>query len=245
MKYPYSKTISLILFASCMSCYADSLDTIHNRGWVRCGIDIDNETNTINQHDEVEGFQANNCRALAVALFDDVYAVELVNLKHSDPLQALQDHHVDIAFPSRHLSLNQLSATNTQRVSFNYHHQKDNSIAYSTGAIVRKNDESLKNLVKWLSDSQILAEQENISSHNIESNASFAADNKSFAALFASAQARQTPVNPTMLYNVISKVGNYGEMFSRHIDQEMRNPIPRGRNTIDTSSSMISPEAVT
>lgn len=219
--------------------YADALETIQKRGWVNCGIDIDQHNNQVNEYGETVGFQANNCRALAVALFNDQYAVSLVNLHEKDPIAELKKNNVDIAYPSQHVPLNEILSHETYRAKMNYFAQNESN-PQGTGPISLSENKDLGDLAAWVINVQLHAEYNTLSSQNINSNIESSQKAQSaFKDLLHLASLNKINVSYQTIQNILSKVGNYGEMYKRHMGKNLDSPLPRNLNRMDQKISLL------
>ncbi|MEL0635237.1 MULTISPECIES: amino acid ABC transporter substrate-binding protein [Marinomonas] len=116
---------------------------------------------------------------------------------------------------------------------------KDNIILPETiskeplGPVVRHGDNQWKDLVTWVMFVQVNAEEMGISSKNV---AQIKADSKdpSVRRLLGAEgdMGKDLGLSADWAYNVIAKVGNYGEEFDRNVGKDSPLDLPRGLNNL-------------
>ncbi|MCR9254680.1 MAG: transporter substrate-binding domain-containing protein [Alphaproteobacteria bacterium] len=110
------------------------------------------------------------------------------------------------------------------------------------GIVVREGDDALLDVVNWMVSALLLAEQEGITQANVD-------------------EFRASPPSPTIerllgvspgvgerlglsddwAYNVISAVGNYGEIYDRTVGEGSRYKLPRGLNNLWNNGGLLYP----
>ena len=126
---------------------------------------------------------------------------------------------------------------------------KDNIILPETiskeplGPVVRHGDNQWKDLVTWVMFAQVNAEEMGINSKNV---AKIKAETKdpSISRLLGvgSDMGTDLGLSADWAYNVIAKVGNYGEEFDRNVGKDSPLDLPRGLNNLwDNGGIMYAP----
>lgn len=126
---------------------------------------------------------------------------------------------------------------------------KDNIILPETiskeplGPVVRHGDNQWKDLVTWVMFAQVNAEEMGINSKNV---AKIKAETKdpSISRLLGvgSDMGKDLGLSADWAYNVIAKVGNYGEEFDRNVGKDSPLDLPRGLNNLwDNGGIMYAP----
>lgn len=126
---------------------------------------------------------------------------------------------------------------------------KDNIILPETiskeplGPVVRHGDNQWKDLVTWVMFAQVNAEEMGINSKNV---AKIKAETKdpSISRLLGvgSDMGSDLGLSADWAYNVIAKVGNYGEEFDRNVGKDSPLDLPRGLNNLwDNGGIMYAP----
>jgi general L-amino acid transport system substrate-binding protein len=107
------------------------------------------------------------------------------------------------------------------------------------GPVVRQNDDEWFNVVKWVLFGQINAEQHNITSNNIES--MLESDKWSVQRIVGSNgnMAEILGLSNDFMVDVVSQVGNYGEMFERNLGPDTPVGLQRGINALWTDSGIL------
>lgn len=107
------------------------------------------------------------------------------------------------------------------------------------GPVIRTGDDQWRNVVTWVIHAMINAEELGVSSHNIETMA--AADNPAIRRLLGldGDFGASIGLSPTWARNIISTVGNYGEVFDRNLGSSSTLKITRGRNALWNKGGLI------
>jgi len=106
------------------------------------------------------------------------------------------------------------------------------------GPVVRQGDDQWFNLVKWTLFAMINAEEIGISSHTIDE--AMKSQNPDVRRLVGTEGdfGEQLGLSKDWAARIIRLVGNYGEIFERHIGTASRLGIPRGLNALWTSGGI-------
>jgi len=97
---------------------------------------------------------------------------------------------------------------------------------------VRKGDDKWFDIVRWTLFSLIEAEEEGITQANAE--ASLKSQNPTVRRFLGveGDNGQQLGLDPAFAYNIVAKVGNYGEIFERNLGQSSQLKIARGINAL-------------
>ncbi|BCG85538.1 amino acid ABC transporter substrate-binding protein [Mesorhizobium sp. 113-3-9] len=100
------------------------------------------------------------------------------------------------------------------------------------GPAVRKGDDKWFDVVRWTLFSLIEAEEDGITQANAE--ASLKSQNPTIRRFLGveGDNGKQIGLDPAFAYNIVTKVGNYGEMFERNLGQSSQLKIARGINAL-------------
>jgi len=100
------------------------------------------------------------------------------------------------------------------------------------GPAVRKGDDKWFDIVRWTLFSLIEAEEEGITQANAE--ASLKSQNPTVRRFLGveGDNGQQLGLDPAFAYNIVAKVGNYGEIFERNLGQSSPLKIARGINAL-------------
>lgn len=98
------------------------------------------------------------------------------------------------------------------------------------GPVVAQGDDQWFNIVKWTMFALVNAEELGVTSKNIHSSS----DNKSINRLLgrSGSYGEQLGLDNKWAFNIISKIGNYGEMFDRNVGKDSPLQLPRGVNQL-------------
>jgi len=109
---------------------------------------------------------------------------------------------------------------------------------------VRKGDDKWFDIVRWTLFSLIEAEEEGITQANAE--ASLKSQNPTVRRFLGveGDNGQQLGLDPAFAYNIVAKVGNYGEIFERNLGQSSQLKIARGINALwNAGGLMYAPQA--
>jgi len=109
------------------------------------------------------------------------------------------------------------------------------------GPLVRQGDEQWGDVVRWTLNAMINAEEYGVTSANVDEMAGGASNNPEVARLLGSEGdlGGMLGLDSKWAYNVISQVGNYGEVFERYIGSETPIGLERGINALYTDGGLI------
>lgn len=107
------------------------------------------------------------------------------------------------------------------------------------GAYVRLGDEGWFEVVRWFTYALIEAEESGITASNAEETRRGTQDANIQRLLGGADVGRAMQLDPAWVYNAIRAVGNYGEIYNRHLGPETSLAMPRGQNEIWTRGGLL------
>ena len=101
------------------------------------------------------------------------------------------------------------------------------------GPVVRQGDDAWFNVVKWVMYALVNAEEYDIDSYNVDSLRSDS-DNPNVRRLLGTEgeTGKGIALSDDWGYNIVSQVGNYGQMFDRNVGADSALELPRGVNAL-------------
>jgi general L-amino acid transport system substrate-binding protein len=105
------------------------------------------------------------------------------------------------------------------------------------GPVVRQGDDAWFNIVKWAVFATIEAEEQEITSDNVEE--MVGSDNPVIARLLGSEGDLGLGLEADWVVNVISAVGNYGEIYERNLGPGTSFELERGLNSLYTDDGLL------
>ena len=108
------------------------------------------------------------------------------------------------------------------------------------GPVVRHGDDQWLDLVKWSFYAQLEAEENGVSSKNVDEMK--ANTNNPVVKRLLGMEGdlgKNLGVSPDWAYNIIKQVGNYGEVFEKHIGVNTPVGLPRGVNSLWTKGGLM------
>lgn len=229
-------TLSLIFIASFFALAQPkrTLEDIQTRGELSCGVsDLVPGTPIKLEDGGLEGFYTEFCRALAAAVLGDKEAVVYIPLAPVERFRALQSGEVDIV-------VGNVTMTSSADASFNF-----GPVVFYEGKqpyapVLRAEDDSWLDIVTWVIHALIQAEEWGLTAANIETVAKSveAPALQRFLGLEQGAHST-LGLSPDALYRTIRQVGNYGEIYDRHLGPAATLSLPRGPNQLWTEGGRL------
>jgi len=197
-----------------------TLDKVYERGYLKCGILVRSDSGRVSNETQTKStFGKEFCYALSAATFQD-YSEETKNKKTkifimntTEGLDLINQDEVDV------VSLVTVNLANdvTRKLSFSqpiYYDSEEGSLALATN----QDDVQWSSFIYWTVNAIIYAEETNITKSS--------SSKMPLVNLFS-------PQHRLMMKRVIKEVGNYGDIFDRHVD----NVGPRdGLNMLNSGS---------
>ncbi|MDM8531151.1 amino acid ABC transporter substrate-binding protein [Anaerolineales bacterium HSG25] len=108
------------------------------------------------------------------------------------------------------------------------------------GPLVRHGDDQWFDIVKWVTFGTIAAEEYGITSANVNEIAATTEDPVIRNLLGVEGELGQgVGLDDDFMINVIQQVGNYGEIYDRHLGPDTPFDLPRGQNTLYTEGGLM------
>lgn len=108
------------------------------------------------------------------------------------------------------------------------------------GPLVRHGDDQWRDVVSWSLKIMIIAEELNISSLNIDTYLESDSNNEILRLLgFVGSYGDMIELDEKWAYNIIKQVGNYKEVFNRHLGPETLLNLSRGLNNLYTEGGLL------
>lgn len=108
------------------------------------------------------------------------------------------------------------------------------------GAYVRRGDDNWFDIVRWYTTAVIEAEEQGITRANAEEMRRTSTNPNTRRLLGVTPELGQSlKLDPLWAYNAIRAVGNYGEMYERHMGESTPVALPRGPNNLHTNGGLL------
>ena len=168
------------------------------------------------------GLDVDICRAISAAVFGDPDKVKYVPLTAQQRFTALQSGEVDI-----------LSNNTTVTLS------RDTQLGLNFAPVVRHGDEEWHDIVDWTIYALIEAEEKGISQKNLDEMAKSESPDIKRMLGSTPGMGKSLGLDEKWAYNAIKAVGNYGEIFDRHLGLNTPLKLERGYNNLWTKGGLI------
>lgn len=108
------------------------------------------------------------------------------------------------------------------------------------GAYVRRGDDNWFDIVRWFTNAVIEAEEQGLTSVNVEEQRRSATTPNTRRLLGVTPELGQAiKLDPAWAYNVVRTLGNYGEIYDRHMGPSTPVGLPRGPNNMWTNGGLL------
>jgi ABC-type amino acid transport substrate-binding protein len=228
--------IALLFTLTFAEAQETTLARVEARASLRCGMAHDNLPGFFAQSatGRYEGFYADICRALAAATLGNSEAVSFRPLAVEAWFPALDQGDVDVLLGSITWTSSRDAQVNFATVIF---HEGRNH--YSP--VVRHGDDQWLDIVSWVINALIQAEEWGVSSAIFEP---AVAANPQLSALqrfagYESSLVSDLGLEADALRNVIVQVGHYGEIYERNLGEGAVVTLPRGLNRVWTEGGLL------
>ena len=221
------RLLLLSIFLAGTSFAADLSDTVKTRGELACGVSNLSPGAAISTEDGgLVGFYTDFCRALAVALFGDKTAVVYYPLSPTQQFLALGAGEVDILVGSLELNGERDAQFAFGPVIFHEGRQH-------YAPVLRAGDAVWTDTVSWLIYALIQAEEWGLTSKNVDAVAA-TVDQTALNRFLGleSDMVTQLGLEPDALRRTVRELGNYGEIYDRHLGPGATLALPRGANRL-------------
>jgi general L-amino acid transport system substrate-binding protein len=206
---------------------ADTRDEVLARGSLTCGVSELSPGRLVQLEDGgVAGFHAGFCQALAAALFGDSSAVVYIPLGSRDRFLALRSGEVDVLVGNTTVTLSRDVGSG---LAFGPVVFIDGRERFAP--MVREGDDAWLDTVSWVIYALMQADEWGITSAVAASVTAEQAPPALDRFLgFERSVAEQFDLEPAALRIAIVQVGNYGELYDRHLGPGRTVALPRGPN---------------
>ena len=107
------------------------------------------------------------------------------------------------------------------------------------GPVVRQGDDQLLNIVKWIVNVTILAEEKKVTRANVDENRNSADPEVKRMLGGTPGLSKQLGLNDDWAYQVIKAVGNYAEIYDRTLGEGSSLKLPRGLNKLWSDGGLL------
>ncbi|MBB5688122.1 general L-amino acid transport system substrate-binding protein [Roseomonas alkaliterrae] len=108
------------------------------------------------------------------------------------------------------------------------------------GAYVRRGDDNWFDIVRWYTTAVIEAEEQGITRANAEEMRRTSTNPNTRRLLGVTPELGQSlKLDPLWAYNAIRAIGNYGELYERHMGESTPVALPRGPNNLHTNGGLL------
>jgi hypothetical protein len=197
------------------------MNKVQKRGFLRCGVAPEDAEGFIYFGPEgPEGFDVDFCKALAVAIFNDDTRVEyVVPASWPDRFTLLQDNEIDVLFAVASWTASRDSELGVDFPA-TYFYDTYLGVTDSLGPAVAHGDQQWADIVRWVVYGMIIAEELGVDSENvIQMVKDPPADPRVWSLLgLQDDVGLKLGLGNDFMVNVIYIVGNYGEVYTRHLE---------------------------
>jgi hypothetical protein len=225
------------------------LQEVQERGFLRCVVPPEDDGGWRYQGPggKLKGFDIDFCKALAVAIFESDTRVEyVVPSNWDDRFTLLQDGDADVVFAYATLTATRDSLLYVDFPAAYYYEVTDfipevpepEKVTEAIGPVVSHGDQQWADIVRWVVYGMITAEELGVDSRNVHRMAVRAPNDRvaSLLGLQGDVGVKLGLQNDFMV-NVIFRVGNYGEVYDRHM--ESFNPRAGSLNALWTEGGIL------
>ncbi|CAN5830974.1 hypothetical protein BH24DEI2_BH24DEI2_11440 [soil metagenome] len=206
----------------------NTLEAVENRGEVRCGVSDQSPGELIETEDGgLVGFYAEICRAVAAAVLGDKNAVVYLPLSTGEQFTVLRRGDVDLLVGRVTETLSRDAVVDFGPVVFH-------DVAQHYAPALRQGDDAWREVVSWIVNALIQAEEWGVTSENIDNladTAQSAPQLERFLGLEGDL-VTQLGLEPDALRRTIVQFGNYAELYDRHLGPNATLSLPRGPNRL-------------
>ena len=213
---------------------ASTLQAVQDRGELRCGVsDVPDGRFVQTEDGGIVGFHTEVCRALAAAVLGDQAAVLYVPLPASERFTALRGGEVDLVVGSVSITAGRDAEVDFGPVVFHEGAQR-------YAPVVRQGDDAWRDVVSWVFYALVQAEEWGVTSHNVGAvgGAAQAVQLQRFLG-FESDLVSNLGLEPDALRRTVAQVGNYGEVYERHLGPNATLSLERGPNRLWTEGGQL------
>lgn len=218
---------------------ADTQTSVRARGYLRCGVSDLTPGDPIRLDDGgMIGFHTGFCRAVAVAVLGDADDVVYLPLAPNERFAALRSGEIDLLVGSVSVTLERDTAQPFAFGPVVFHDGRERF-----APVVREGDDRWLDTVTWVVYTLIQAEEWGLTAALAESIAgrppgSLPAPLERFVG-FERGVVTRLDLDADALRRVVARVGNYGELYARHLGPDASTSLPRGPNRLYTEGGLL------
>ena len=220
--------LSGLLFCMLFTCAhaQGTLEAVQARGELLCGVGDLSAGNLVRIEDGgLEGFHTEFCRALAAAILGDKNAVIYLPVSTTARFTALEAGEVDILVGSVTFMSSRDERFDFAPVVFHEGKQR-------YAPVLREGDDDWLDLVTWTIYALIQAEEWGVTSENALQAAEELGNKGALQRFLGGEVAAQLGLGRDALRTMLAQVGNYGEIYERHLGPAASLSLERGRNNL-------------
>ena len=214
---------------------SSTLQTVKARGELLCGVsDLSPNTLLKTEDGGLAGFYTGFCRALAVAVLGDDEAVLYIPLSTAERFDALRRGEVDIVVGS-------LTVTSGREAEVDFGPVVFHEGAQHYAPALREGDDAWRDVVSWVIYALMQAEEWGVTSQNVAEVGGATGNVPTLQRFlgFEAALVENLGLEPTALRRTLEEVGNYGELYERHLGAASSLTLPRGPNRPWTEGGLL------
>ena len=227
----------LVIFSS-FGIAQQTFQIVQERGELNCGVTGLDAGVVIKLDDGgVLGFHAGFCQAVAATVLGDSTAVLYTPLQSANAFTELDAGNVDLLVGN-----NPLIASYDSNLAIEYGPTVFHQDRVPYALVVRSGDDHWLDVVSWTAYALMQAEEWEVRSDNLDEVLGTTESLKVEAFLTRAAGLDESlGLNPDALYQAIAQVGNYAELYDRHLGDKTSTPMPRGLNNLYLNNGLLYP----
>jgi len=200
------------------------LKKVQKHGFLRCGVAPYDKPGfrTLVSEGQLEGFDIDFCKALAVAIFNDDTKVKyVVPITWDDRFTLLQDDKIDVLIADATWTASRDSELGVDFPAIYYYESILESTSMDAlGPAVAHGDQQWADIVRWVIYGMINAEELGVDSGNVIEMVNNPPEDPRVRRLLGLQDdvGVKLGLKNDFMVNVISSIGNYGEVYARHLE---------------------------
>lgn len=198
------------------------LKKVQRRGFLRCGITVTEIEGWVytGPEGQLEGFDIDFCKALAVAIFNDDTLVEyVVPATWDDRFTLLREGQTDVLFAVATVTASRDSEFGVDFPA-TYFYEDYLGSADALGPAVAHGDQQWADIVRWVVYGMISAEELGVDSENVMQMVNEPPEDLRVQWLLGLQNdvGMKLGLENDFMVKVIYSIGNYGEVYARHLE---------------------------
>jgi len=208
--------------ASNMKKTSPVLKNVQKHGFLRCGVAPEDTAGFryLGSEGQLEGFDIDFCKALAVAIFNDDTKVKyVVPITWPDRFTLLQDDKIDVLIAVATWTALRDSELGVDFPAI-YYYESYLGSTDALGPVVAHGDQQWADIVRWVIYGMINAEELGVDSGNVIQMVNNPPEDPRVRRLLGLQDdvGVKLGLKNDFMVNVIFSVGNYGEVYARHLE---------------------------